>query len=200
MRYFLVLFLSTSLMWARECVAFDSIQLPVTKDNSIVMVDGEWEQNAGQQGRMRVKGNQHMVAIAFDTSAIQGKQIKKATLVCARGDHDISGITVSTIASPWDENRSNGISAGINSIQNWGYIDARFPAVCGGNSFTLVQQSPSELKDGMYRWNIPPDMIHAISIGVAHGLAIHEHDADYSRNPTIFSKEQSGKRPSSRQA
>ena len=182
-------------MWARECVAFDSIQLPVTKDNSIVMVDGEWEQNAGQQGRMRVKGNQHMVAIAFDTSAIQGKQIKKATLVCARGDHDISGITVSTIASPWDENRSNGISAGINSIQNWGYIDARFPAVCGGNSFTLVQQSPSELKDGMYRWNIPPDMIHAISIGVAHGLAIHEHDADYSRNPTIFSKEQSGKRP-----
>ena len=182
-------------MWARECVAFDSIQLPVTKDNSIVMVDGEWEQNAGQQGRMRVKGNQHMVAIAFDTSAIQGKQIKKATLVCARGDHDISGITVSTIASPWDENRSNGISAGINSIQNWGYIDARFPAVCGGNSFTLVQQSPSELKDGMYRWNIPPDMIHAISIGVAHGLAIHEYDADYSRNPTIFSKEQSGKRP-----
>jgi hypothetical protein len=38
-------------------------------------------------------------------------------------------------------------------------------------------------------------MIHAMSTGVAHGLAIHEHDDDYSRNPTIFSKEQSGKRP-----
>ena len=195
MRFFLVLLLLTSLIRASECAAFDSIDLPVTKDNSIVMVDGEWEQNAGQQGRIRVKGNQHMVAMAFDTSAIQGKQIRKATLVCTRGEQNISGITVSTIASEWDENRSNGISAGIDGIQNWGYPEARFPAVCGGCSFTLVQQSPSELKDGLYHWNIPPDMIHAMSIGVAHGLAIHEHEADYSRNPTIFSKEQSGKRP-----
>ena len=195
MRFFPVLLLSAYLIRASECAAIDSIQLPVTKDNSIVMVDGEWEQNAGQQGRIRVKGNQHMVAIAFDTSAIQGKQIKKATLLCVRGDQEISGITVSTIASQWDENRSNGISAGIDGIQNWGYADARFPAVCGGNSFTLVYQSPSELKDGKYHWDIPPDMIHAMSTGVAYGLAIHEHDADYSRNPTIFSKEQSGKRP-----
>lgn len=195
MRFFLVLLLSTSLIPNIEFAAFDSIQLPVTKDNSIVMVDGEWEQNAGQQGRIRVKGNQHMVAIAFDTSAIQGKQIKKATLVCTRGDQNISNITISTIATEWDENRSNGISAGIVGIQNWGYKDARFPAVCGGNSLTLVHQSPSVLKDGLYYWDIPPDMIHAMSIGVAHGLAIHEHDADYSRNPTIFSKEQSSRRP-----
>jgi len=27
--------------------AADSVQLPVTKDNSIVMVDGEWSENAG---------------------------------------------------------------------------------------------------------------------------------------------------------
>lgn len=195
MRFFPVLLLSTYLIRASESAAIDSIQLPVTKDNSIVMVDGEWEQNAGQQGRIRVKGNQHMVAIAFDTSAIQGKQIKKATLLCVRGDQEISGITVSTIASQWDENHSNGISAGVDGIRNWGYADARFPAVCGGNSFTLVYQSPSELKDGKYHWDIPPDMIHAMSTGVAYGLAIHEHDADYGRNPTIFSKEQSGKHP-----
>ena len=118
MRFFLVLFLSAVHTHARECAAFESIQLPVIKDNSIVMVDGEWEQNVGQQGRIRVKGNQHMVVIAFDTSAIQGKQIKKATLVCTQGDCDISGISVSTIASQWDENRSNGISAGIDGIQN----------------------------------------------------------------------------------
>ena len=195
MRFLLVLVVSTLLIQSGECAGSEPIHLPVTKDNSIVMVDGEWEQNAGQQGRIRVKGNQHMVAFEFDTSAILGKKIKKATLVCTRGDQDISGITVSTIATPWDENRSNGISSGVDGILNWGYPDARFPAVCGGNSFTLVHQSPSELKNGVYHWDIPPDMVHAMSIGVAYGLAIHEHDADYGRNPTIFSKEQSGKRP-----
>jgi hypothetical protein len=136
-----------------------------------------------------------MVAFEFDTSAIAGKKVQKATLVCTRGDQDISRITVSTIAASWDENRSNGMSSGVDGIPNWGYPDAKFPAVCGGNSFTLVHQSPSELKNGVYHWDIPPDMVHAMSIGVAYGLAIHEHDADYGRNPTIFSKEQSGKRP-----
>lgn len=38
-------------------------------------------------------------------------------------------------------------------------------------------------------------MIHAMAIGVAHGLAIHEDDSDTGRNPTIFSREQSGKVP-----
>ncbi len=33
-------------------------------------------------------------------------------------------------------------------------------------------------------------MVHALATGVAYGLAIHEYDADYSRNPTIFSREQ----------
>ncbi len=195
MRFLLVLVVSILLVPRGQCSGADPIHLPVTKDNSIVMVDGEWEQNAGQQGRIRVKGNQHMVAFEFDTSAIAGKKVKKATLVCTRGDQDIAGITVSTIATPWDENRSNGVSSGVDGILNWGYPDARFPAVCGGNSFTLVHQSTSELKNGAYHWDIPPDMIHAMSIGVAYGLAIHEHDADYGRNPTIFSKEQSGKRP-----
>ena len=34
-----------------------------------------------------------------------------------------------------------------------------------------------------------------MAIGVAHGIAIHEDDADVGRNPTIYSREQSGKEP-----
>jgi hypothetical protein len=34
-----------------------------------------------------------------------------------------------------------------------------------------------------------------MAIGIAHGIAIHEDDADVGRNPTIFSREQSGKEP-----
>ena len=187
--------ISISLLTATESIAGDPIQLPVTKDNSIVMVDGEWELNAGHQGRIRIKGNQHIVAMAFDTSAIAGKRVKQATLVCVQGEQAISGISVSTIATPWDEKRSNGLTAGIEGFDNWGYRGARFPAVCGGNGFTLVHQSKSEIRDGKYHWDVRPDMIHAMTIGVAHGLAIHEHDADYGRNPTIFAHEQSGKKP-----
>ena len=176
-------------------MAEDPIQLPVTKDNSIVMVDGEWDSNAGQQGRIRMKGNQHMVTMAFDTSAIAGKRVKKATLVCVKGEQEISGVSISTIATPWDEYRSNGLTAGRDGVEDWGYRGAKFPAVCGGNGFTLVHQTNSEIRDGKYHWDVPPDMVHAMAIGVAHGLAIHEHDSDTGRNPTIFTREQSGKMP-----
>lgn len=171
------------------------IRLPVTQDNSIVLNDGEWKENAGQQARIRAKGNQHIIAMAFDTSAIQGKRIKRATLVCTPSDQKIQGVTISTIATRWDENRSNGLTAGVDSIVDWGYPQARFPAVCGGNSFTLVSQTLSRMEEDRYHWDISPDLVHALSIGIAHGLAIHEHDADYGRNPTIFSREQSGKAP-----
>ncbi len=195
MRIFLALLFTLSFC-ATLAIAADTIQLPVTRDNSIVMVDGEWDLNAGQQGRIRIKGNQHMVAMAFDTSAIAGKRVKKATLVCVKGEQEISGVSISTIATPWDENRSNGLTAGIDGVQGWGYERARFPAVCGGNGFSLVHQTTSEIHDGKYHWNVPPDMIHTMAIGVAHGLAVHEHDSDTGRNPTIFSREQSGKKPS----
>lgn len=173
----------------------ETLRLPVVKDNSIVMVDGEWSQNAGQQGRIRIKGNQHIVAMDFDVSAIAGRIVRKATLVCEQGDKTISAVSISTIATPWSEESSNGLRCGVDGIPDWGYPGARFPAVCGGNGNTLAHQCVSEIKDGKYHWDVPPDMIHAIAVGAAFGLAIHEHDADYGRNPTIYAREQSGKKP-----
>ena len=186
-----VLFLAT---FAQFCSA-QTIRLPVVADNSIVMVDGEWAENAGANGRLRVKGNQHILAVAFDTKEIAGKLIKKATLVYHQGEEQLSGLSISTIVAPWDESNSNGLWCGISGLDGWGYKGARFPAVCGGNSHSLVEPIHSGLKDGSYHWDIPVDMIHALSTGSAYGLAIHEHDADYSRNPTVFSREQSGKQP-----
>jgi hypothetical protein len=176
-------------------VGAEPMRLPVIRDNSIVMVDGEWHENAGEQGRIRIKGNQHEVAIAFDLSLIRGKRVKRATLVCFKGEETLSDVTLSTIATAWDETRSTALSCGIDGIVDWGYPGARFPAVTGGNGFTLVKQSPSEVRDEQYYWDVDPDMIHAMAIGCAHGLAIHEHDANYGRNPTIFSREQSSKKP-----
>lgn len=175
--------------------AAETVRVAVTKDNSIVLVDGEWTLNAGDQGRIRIKGNQHIVAMAFDVAAIAGRRVKEATLVCQRSAESIRGVTLSTIATPWDEKASNALTAGTPGLIDWGYPGARFPAVCGGNSFTLATQTDSELREGAYHWNVPADLVHAMVIGIADGIAIHEHDADYGRNPTIFSREQSGKQP-----
>ncbi|MEZ6134827.1 MAG: hypothetical protein R3C53_07950 [Pirellulaceae bacterium] len=195
---YLKISIATLLGWAGtigESAAGEIVRLPVTQDNSIVMVDGEWEVNAGQQGRIRIKGNQHIVAMAFDTRAIQGHTVKQATLVCVKGEQEIQGISVSTIASPWNEERSNGLTAGVVGQKDWGYSGARFPAVSGGNGFTLVYQAKSVIRDGNYYWNVPPDFVHAMAIGVAHGLALHEFSAETRRNPTIFAREQSGRKP-----
>ncbi|MFN9717921.1 MAG: fibronectin type III domain-containing protein [Planctomycetota bacterium] len=173
----------------------EELMVPVTSDNSIVMVDSEWQVNGGSQGRIRIKGNQHVVVMSFDLKSIKGRLVKKATLICEQGEQAISGVTISTIATPWDENASNALTCGVEGIVDWGYPGAQFPAICGGNSGTLVTHQLSELKDGKYFWSVPPDMIHAMSIGVAHGLAIHEHEADYGRNPTICSREQSSRKP-----
>lgn len=171
------------------------IEIPVTADNSIVLVDREWSANAGGQGRIRIKGNQHIVAMVFDTKAIAGKRVRSARLLCFPADQKISGVTLSTIAAPWDEARSNGLTSGSAAFEGWGLPGIRFPAVMGGNSFTLTHSTATEMISGRYAWEVPPDMVHALALGIAHGIAIHEHDADYSRNPTIFAREQSGKRP-----
>lgn len=176
--------------------AGETIRVPVIQDNSIVMVDGEWTVNGGQNGRIRIKGNQHIVALGFDLSAIRGRRVLRAQLECYAAAEKIAGVTISTIAAPWKELDSNGLTSGWEPTTGWGYPGARFPAVSGGNSFTLVHSTESDVREGIYRWSVPVDFVHALATGVAFGLAIHEHDADYGRNPTIFSREQAGKRPS----
>ena len=173
----------------------ETVRLPVTQDNSIVMVDGEWSENAGANSRIRIKGNQHIVAMNFDLAEIRGKTIKKASLVCEASAETLNAVTISTIATPWNEMKSTGLTAGTEGILGWGYSGARFPSVSGGNAFTMVHHTTGETRDGKYHWDVPADMIHAMATGVAFGLAIHEHEADYRRNPTIFSREQSGQQP-----
>jgi len=186
----LAILASAACAWAAE-----TVRLPVTKDNSIVLVDKERRDNAGGQGRIRIKGNQHIVAMMFDVAAIKGRLVKSAVLVCQKGDASIDGLTISTIMCDWDEMRSNALSDGIKPLGGWGYGSARFPAICGGNAFSLVCQAKSEVREGAYRWPVAPDLVHALATGTAYGLALHEWSADYSRNPTIFAREQSSKQP-----
>jgi hypothetical protein len=172
----------------------EPVRIPATKDNSIVLVDSEWSANAGSAGRIRIKGNQHLVAMDFDWSSLKGKVVASAELVCFRADETIPGLTISTIQAPWNEMKSNALSSGLNT-DGWAWPGSRFPSVVGGNSFSLPCQSPSRLEGDAYHWTLDPALIQANILGAAYGLCLHEWSADYSRNPTIFSREQSGKSP-----
>ena len=176
------------------CLAAQPIRIPATKDNSVVLVDNEWSGNAGSAGRIRIKGNQHLVAMDFDWSSLKGKVVASAELVCFRADKTIPGLTISTIQAPWDEMKSNALNSGLNP-DGWAWPGSRFPSVAGGNSFSLLCQSPSRLEGDAYHWTIDPALIQANILGAAYGLCLHEWSADYSRNPTIFAREQSGKQP-----
>nr|MBA3709350.1 hypothetical protein [Planctomycetota bacterium] len=77
----------------------------------------------------------------------------------------------------------------------WGVAGARFPAVSLGNGESLTCRAASTVVDGWYHWSVAPELVQALAVGLAHGLAIQEVDADYSRNPTIAAREQSGQAP-----
>lgn len=164
-------------------------RIDVTQDNSIILVKSEEKLNHGSKPRIRIKGNQHIVAIGIDPQPLRGRKVVRATLVCRQGDEMIEGLTISTIQTPWDEAGSTALTSGISDAKNWGWEGARFPGVSGGNSGSLVCQAPGEVIDGWYHWEVAPDLLHAIATGMAHGLALHEWSADYGRNPTIYARE-----------
>ena len=190
MAFYILVFFS----WLVPCFG-QQIRLEATKDNSIVLVENETGVNAGSAPRIRIKGNQHLVAMDFDFDRIKGRVVSSAVLVCGRVDNMIEGVTLSTIMTPWTEYESNALTSGIKNNTGWGWDWGRFPAITGGNSNSLLCQAKSILKDNYYYWQIEPDLLHANAIGLAHGITIHEFDCDYSRNPQIFAREQSNKKP-----
>ncbi len=183
------------------CIAGTSVgvraatRIELIRDSSVVLVRNEWHLNQGRHNRIRIKGNQHLLPMAFDLKPLKGKLIKSATLVCRQGAAKVNGLTISTIQAPWDEYKSNSLSSGVGPQTGWGYPGAMFPAVTGGNGFSLVCQAKTDLRKGIYYWKVDPDLIHACAVGASYGITLHEVDVDYSRNPTIWSRESRGREP-----
>ncbi|HUW57647.1 MAG TPA: hypothetical protein VMZ92_13490 [Planctomycetota bacterium] len=170
-------------------------RVEVVRDSSVVLVDNEWHLNQGRLDRIRIKGNQHLLPMTFDLTPLKGKLVKSATLVCRQGAARVNGLTLSTLQAPWDEYTSNSMTSGVGPETGWGRPGAHFPSVTGGNAFSLVCQAVTDLKDGTYYWKVDPDLVHACAVGASYGITLHEVDVDYSRNPTIWSREARGREP-----
>lgn len=169
--------------------AAEEVRLECVQDNSIVLHEDELNLNAGRQGTIRIKGNQHIVVMSFDMEPIRGRRVLSAKLVCTRVKESIEGVTISTISAPFDEMKSNALTSGMQEHEGWAWPGARFPAVTGSNAFSLVCQARTVFLEGRYIWEVAPELIQALEVDAAFGLAIHEWSSDYTRNPTIRSRE-----------
>jgi len=177
------------LLWAPLAAA--TIDLPCTGDTSIVLYQGEEAECHGAKPWIRLKGNQHLLALGFDAAPLRGKLVRSAWLETTAGEAAVRGVSVSTIAVPWREATANALGDGVLK-DGWGVAGVRFPAVCGGNAGTLVTHGLCRVEDGRYRWEVGAELVQQLALGLAHGLAVQEYDSDYSRNPTIRAREGGG--------
>ena len=185
------------------CVVAQTIQVPVTADNSIIDVQGERDYNMGKVTGPRIKSFQHHLILKFDTSELQGKTVKKAWLRYAPRDFLLNRVTLSTIQADWGEGDSGGFaeSVGGSTYNNafhgatpaestpWAWQGSHFPDVAYGNSHSLTNESDCAVVDDRYLWELDVDLVHANAVGAAHGLAVFESEHDLSRNPTVESAE-----------
>ncbi len=168
----------------------EGLDLPCTADTSIVLYQGEEAECHGAKPWLRLKGNQHLLALAFDVTPLRGRVVQSAWIEATAGDAAVRGVSVSTIAVPWREATANALSSGEGD--GWGVAGVRFPAVCGGNAGTLVTHGRCVVQQGVYRWAVGAELVQSLALGLAHGLAVQEYDSDYSRNPTIRAREGGG--------
>ena len=174
------------------------VRLPCIADTSIDLYAGEEREQLGTQTHIRIKGNQHIAAFAFDCAAVHGLPVIAAALHCHRGDAAIRAVTIATIQCPWDEKTACGASAGIAGCDGWGAEGEWFPTVTQGNGHALIcfaANTADAANPDWYVWQVAPDLVDALAIGCAFGLSVQEVDADYSRNPTVSAREQSGQEP-----
>jgi len=187
-------------------VAAQTIQLPVTADNSIIDVNGERDFNMGKTTALRLKSFQHHLILKFDHTALAGKTVTKAWLRYAPRDFLLNRVTLSTIQSDWGEGDSPGFaeSVGGSTFNHafhgaapedsvpWAWHGSQFPDVVYGNSHALMNESGCPVVEGRYEWEVGVDLVHANAVGAAYGLTVFESEHDVSRNPTVESLE-SGK-------
>lgn len=188
-----------------------TVKLPVTADNSIVDVNKERSVNMGAASRLRLKAFQHHLALKVDSSGLAGKKVVKATLRYRKGSETLDHVTLSTIQGDWTEGTSTGFStetgsscflaakydADAKQVTPWAFPGSRFVDVVYGNGHSLLGFSKCPVVGGFYEWQVPADLVNAMAVGAAYGLAVFESSGIVSRNPTVYSREGSsaGARP-----
>ena len=85
----------------------EEVTLKCTADNSICAYPKERKHNLGGSERIKIKGGENVLLLKFDTRAIAGRTVRRATLFLknARKKPMLRLVGVSTVTSAWNEGK-----------------------------------------------------------------------------------------------
>ena len=87
----------------------ETLRLECTADTSICIHPSEQNHNHGGRSRLRVKGNEHILLMAFDTSPLAGRAVRSAQLFFRpAGAVQLKTLGLSMVMEDWREGTSSG--------------------------------------------------------------------------------------------
>ncbi len=146
------------------------------------------------RGKMKIKWFEQFGLVKFDVSKLKGKTINKAWLqVKAAGGAkyklnagtDLTWISVTTVAYPWNGKKASANSNGIDG--HWGWPGARTYDVACGHSYTIRDNVKLIPGGGQHKAEINPAIVQALVSGASHGIFIMDGSSHYSMNCYIQS-------------
>ncbi|MGH7150003.1 MAG: hypothetical protein ACREIU_04870, partial [Planctomycetota bacterium] len=130
----------------------EELRLAATADASICVHDSERTFNTGASARLRLKGNEHVLLLDFDASALRERRVADARLILRpAGPLKVKTLGVSTVAVPWKEGDGNaearpgGVSfldSGIGPWPGGDFLGATFGR--GGSKWRAVEATLEE--------------------------------------------------------
>ena len=140
-------------------------------------------------GAMKIKWWEQFGLVKFDISKIKGKNIKRAWLeLKAAGRHkynlnkgtDLTWISVTTVATPWNGKKASANSNGIDG--HWGWPGARTYDVACGHSHTLRSNVKLEPHAGAHRAELDVAIAHALIADASYGIFIMDGSTYFGMN------------------
>lgn len=192
----------------------DVFRLPVVRDAGMSSVDGEQTGNAGQNHRLKLKGQQESILLDIDPAPLNGRTIQEVVLHIrsASPDWPLARVGVSTVSCPWVEGTAEGYRPQKGSAcfaqaelekRDWGppggnLMDVVFGMV--GTFWRFADATPPDA-DGWQRFSVDPKVVAARIAGISHGFLLWDEvgnewscqdgafDYKYFPNRFVYSRE-----------
>ncbi len=170
-----------------------------THDTWVSSVEGETDANLGGSKKLKTKGIQELSLLKFSLSSLRGRVIESATLHLRwHSGQPQRRLTVSTIASDWQEGtssiyRPHRHSASFNwarqDEQPWAFPGSDLTSVIAGEGHTLWRFADCTAPDeaGWQTASVSPAAVAAQAAGLSYGFAvIDDVGSEYSRTNGQF--------------
>ncbi len=194
------------------------VRLPVTADTSVCAHPAERSLNAGAAPRLKLKGIENLILLAFDPAAVRGRIVRRATLRLTATDKRamVRWVGISTVGADWSEGGGTYTPDGNGTTflfpggrgQIWGGDGATMLDAVFGRGGTFWTRTVAARREGnVYEIPVEGRFIEAVAAGLSAGLALSDDNgqtmhmlpgivpASNRSNNYFFSREQSSARP-----